>query len=188
MFLYSSPQFVISALEGVIALKLLYDRGFAIGGLGDLIDGFAGRFLEIMFGEDNIAWEKKDIDPPLEMATLNEDSDEYFMLEEYLKRTHFDLEIRIKELGAVDAQAKKKLMKTLQKLVPSEEEYDDGVFPWYEYFVSVSWLKEKNKIVGIKFHFADNVACCDEPPASILHRLKILVKFWDQLQEVRKSA
>lgn len=195
MFLYNSPSWMAYALENILALKLLHDRGFNVGALGEIVGGIVGRFFNIMFGQDNVIWDEVNIKPPPEMAQMDEDSEEYFMLQEYLNRDHYDVKVKITGLGDIvkDPQAEKTLTEILQKLVPPEEEYVDGVFPWYEYFVNVSWLKEENQITGIRFHFADVIeGCCDdEAPASVLRHLKIIIEFWDQLQfekEVQKSA
>lgn len=191
MFFYSSPSWVAYALENILALKLLHDRGFNIGLLGEFVEGFVGRFLDIMFGQGNVTWKEISVNLPAEMANISKDSDEYFMLQEFLSRAHYDVKIKIKGIHGIiqSPQVEKSLIEILQKLVPTKDEYLDDVFPWYEFFVSTSWLKEKNQITGIRFHFADVVGGCfdDEAPASSLPYLKIFIEFWDRLMQERSA-
>lgn len=196
MFLFSNPSWKTFALENLLGLKLLHDRGFNVGGVGEIIEGFLGRFLDIMFGEGNVTWEKMNIEPPPEMAQIDEDSEEHFILQEFYDRSHYDVKIRVPGLAEVtkNSEAKNSLLSILQKLVPSRNDYIDGVFPWWELFVSISWLEENAELTGIHIHFVDVMeSCCDdEPPVSLIHYIRVFVEFWDRLQlfknEVRKSA
>jgi hypothetical protein len=191
MFLFDSPAWKTFALENLLGLKLLHDRGFNIDSIENITNGFLGRFFDIMFGEENVTWEEIHIEPPPDMAEMDKDTEEYLLLEEFYNRDHYNVKIKIKDLAEIikDAQNRELLMGILNKLVPDKDDYLDGVFPWWELFVSVSWIKEGHEITGIHIHFVDVVeGCCDEEPISLIQYIYTFIEFYDKLQSLQKGV
>lgn len=186
-FISESNGWKTYALEYLLALKQFHDRGFKIPRELDIIHNTLSEFMSLMFGENNVEWvtgSPKDDQLQKLLETENESDAVNDILEEYYRRDHMLIEIKINDLKGLKTGQYVRLMEILTELCPTDEDILGlGEFPWYELFRSINWLTTADgTVTGLLLHLVDVTICCDEEPQGLGRYYSVFMQFWDQLR------
>lgn len=171
----------------VLVLKAMHDRGYDVKDV--LYDGIILKdCLKIIF--DKVQW--KDSTAPKKyqklLQKLDEDSEEYFYLADFLDRDHYVLRLYMNDLKEVwpflTASQIARLTEIIDRVTidPAEELVD--FFPDYGYY-NWRWLKKGGVVTGIELRFYD-VPQYQEVPVPSLELLNFL-EFVDTVKSFRKE-
>lgn len=190
MFVQESNSWKMRILESVLILKKLHDRGFNISKINKFTSEFFLDCLTVIFGISNVTETEMNIQPPPDMETMDVDSEEYYMLQRYLNRYHYHVNVKIKELKLFAPDRLDSLMKILMELCPSKEEIDfyDG-FPHSAIIEKIEWVPgEGDKSAGVWFHYVEPDDLWDELSFSYGHYINLIIMFWDKLQKTKNEG
>lgn len=193
MFLSRDTYWKTYALENLLYLKHLHNRGFKIDRSIDLNDSIFSEFLLLMFGPENIYWEPLDtqneINEP-EYENLNDEEKEtYFMLQDYYERDHYLITIKLTDYGTLSTDQYNTLLSIVKVACVSDETMEvEGVFPWYELFKSVQLLEEDSAVTGLQIHMVDYNYSQGDEPLSLSGYLAVFIRLWDQLQVYKQGV
>lgn len=192
-FFDQDQEWICYALEVLLFLKMLYDRGFDVSRVNDLSVPVLFDFIKIIFRDENFTLTELVVEPPQYFDSLEEESEMYYSISDYMQRDHYNMDIRVDSLAELSGYLRprdyRKLSRLLNEIATEiNNDVDDGeFFSWYDLFQNTSWLKENGKIVGFSTHFVDQKTDGQDPYYTG-HYVKVFINFWDQLEKYKKEA